>query len=747
MLQLLSRGDHAMALDLKMLRLKNPQKLVAKADDARDRKDWRQAGSYYKEALAISPRDHAIWVQYGHALKESGQIPAAEEAYRKSIEIAPLVADTHLQLGHVLKLGGRLSDAQSSYREAAKLDPANPDATRELVAINELAGASFDSSAEGPLMASGKPRAIFDCSDLIQYFRDNRLPTGIQRVQINIVTHYMSIDTVDHPVIVYFDMENKAWREISSNDFHRLCNSAQNISYIHDSAWRNIYHQICISSAPAFIFTKGDILINLGTSWWIPDYFVIIRSIKEKYGVFYVPFIHDCIPLITPEFCARGLTEEFRAWLVGVLTHSDGYLVNSQSTATDLAKIADQLGYPVAEPTVVRLDGDTRSNGQFSDASRDGDSVLQREGIPQDAPYILMVGTLEIRKNHLLALKVWDKLMEERGDKCPYLICVGKQGWHFDATMDYFASRRRLAKRVRFISNVSDAALAQLYRKSLFTLYPSHYEGWGLPVTESLCYGKLALVADNSSLTEAGGAFADYFEAGSIRQAHAAIAKPLDDSSYRKSREANIAENFRPRPWSALAQDVAGSVDRLRQAGNEPISGLPHLTTGRVLALKQYDHINFPAGQLSAEHCRMGHGWHRCEAWGTWMKAPEGILGFATDKALKNVTAYLQVRGHPAVDLTLILARGGTDIASVFEIEAASEALLKLNLGDIAAGSQLRLVFDVKHVDDLDNASERQDQRKVGLGISWLALCENTDLSGRLAIFEAINCNTGAPLR
>jgi cytochrome c-type biogenesis protein CcmH/NrfG len=54
--------------------------------------------------LDRAPQRAPIWVQLGHARKESGDLPAAEAAYRRSLALAPDTADTHLQLGHVLKL-------------------------------------------------------------------------------------------------------------------------------------------------------------------------------------------------------------------------------------------------------------------------------------------------------------------------------------------------------------------------------------------------------------------------------------------------------------------------------------------------------------------------------------------------------------------------------------------------------------------------------------------------------------------
>ena len=80
--------------------------LRQEGDRARDRKDWIAATKYYTNFLNKRPKDSAIWVQLGHALKEQGLHADAEAAYRKALALSPQDADGFLQLGHVLKLQG-----------------------------------------------------------------------------------------------------------------------------------------------------------------------------------------------------------------------------------------------------------------------------------------------------------------------------------------------------------------------------------------------------------------------------------------------------------------------------------------------------------------------------------------------------------------------------------------------------------------------------------------------------------------
>jgi Flp pilus assembly protein TadD len=104
------------------------------ADRARDAGDWALAARHYREALARNPAQPAIWVQYGHALKESGNVAEAEKAYRQSLELDGRLAEAHLQLGHVLKMQGRKEEAAKCYFQALMLAGAPP-AAFELIAL------------------------------------------------------------------------------------------------------------------------------------------------------------------------------------------------------------------------------------------------------------------------------------------------------------------------------------------------------------------------------------------------------------------------------------------------------------------------------------------------------------------------------------------------------------------------------------------------------------------------------------
>ncbi|HJU19389.1 MAG TPA: tetratricopeptide repeat protein, partial [Stellaceae bacterium] len=108
---------------------------IARGDHARDQGRWDLAARHYRQALEQMPTAPAIWVQYGHALKESGELAAAEAAYRRAIALDPQMADTYLQLGHALKLQGRPEEAAAAYAACLARDPASSHAQSELAAL------------------------------------------------------------------------------------------------------------------------------------------------------------------------------------------------------------------------------------------------------------------------------------------------------------------------------------------------------------------------------------------------------------------------------------------------------------------------------------------------------------------------------------------------------------------------------------------------------------------------------------
>jgi len=133
--------------------------LLARANAFRDAGRWPEAAETYQAVLERTPDQPALWVQFGHAKKESGDLVAAEAAYRRSLEISPNVADTYLQLGHVLKIRGQRAAAVTAYASALRVDRFLTPALMELMALGE-AWTAEQASGNGEHMLAEMLQAV-----------------------------------------------------------------------------------------------------------------------------------------------------------------------------------------------------------------------------------------------------------------------------------------------------------------------------------------------------------------------------------------------------------------------------------------------------------------------------------------------------------------------------------------------------------------------------------------------------------
>lgn len=306
---------------------------------------------------------------------------------------------------------------------------------------------------------------------------------------------------------------------------------------------------------------RGGIMLSLGANWGDLRDHERIRSIREKYGLRHGMLLYDVIPLRRPEWCDHGLTRDFRRWFETTVPEADWLLTISYATALDVTWGARQLGVTLrSSPQPIPMGSGFGLTAVAADTSE----------LPAPGTYVLFVSTLEARKNHALLLRVWRRLLEELPpDRVPTLVFAGRVGWLVADLMQQLRNADYLGGKIRLVEEPSDAAVAALYRGCLFTLYPSLYEGWGLPVTESLAFGRACLASDRTSLPEAGGDYARYFDPENAAACFDAVADWILHPEKPAQAAERIRQEFVPVPWSATA-DALG-----RALGLEPVHGSP----------------------------------------------------------------------------------------------------------------------------------------------------------------------------
>jgi glycosyltransferase involved in cell wall biosynthesis len=169
--------------------------------------------------------------------------------------------------------------------------------------------------------------------------------------------------------------------------------------------------------------------------------------------------------------------------------------------------------------------------------------------------YIILVSTIEPRKGHGLMQAVWRRLLK---DGIPQqsnvtLLLVGRVGWLVDGLVNNLLSLQRTS----VLNEVDDAALARLYDESLFCVYPSEYEGYGLPVVEGLARGKPVLASDVGVISEIHSSLLKRLSAGDEEAWYQAVRSWLCNPETRPRSDVP----FKHPTWPEASAQIFGVID------------------------------------------------------------------------------------------------------------------------------------------------------------------------------------------
>jgi glycosyltransferase involved in cell wall biosynthesis len=441
----------------------------------------------------------------------------------------------------------------------------------------------------------------FDITDIVQYARGHNQVSGIQRVQLRVISALAKKHVGEGIYCVYWNAADKQLYKVPAVDVFpeddynprrlliRL--GAEKGGVILDTAEmkktlqkfnnRKIYRgfkkaelyvtailnpsrlkklgyhievnrtDVKLASVKSLMeIDARDCLIFLGANWSIPDVLSFGAEHHDKGGDV-VQMLYDLIPYKEPKYFTAGLIEAFNTFLKSTPAYATRFSCISDWTKKDLQEFLNSIGYKKFHAETVAL------AHEFSGFSRNQKNIAPRNldllGIQK--PYVLCVGTVEVRKNGANLLRAWKLLSHELGEKTPRLIFAGKYGWKISEFTKILDEDGDLAKLVTVIQSPSDRDLAYLYENCQFTVYPSFYEGWGLPVGEAAWFGKYCVASQATSIPEVCGDVIDYVDPNNIEDIKEKIKRAATDPVYLLNKEASI-KSLPLRTW----QDVADKL-------------------------------------------------------------------------------------------------------------------------------------------------------------------------------------------
>lgn len=254
--------------------------------------------------------------------------------------------------------------------------------------------------------------------------------------------------------------------------------------------------------------------------------------------------IHDLSFLIVPELCSPKIRRIFARGIRGFAHEADAILVYSQSTKNDLVRLLD------ADPATITV-APIAVDEQFGPIPREQAVAQLAQLYDLRPPFILFVGTLEPRKNVPTVLRAFARLAKEIPHQ---LVLVGGVGWNAEPIFKTI-EELNLNSRVTHVGFVPTYEhLPLFYSAADAFVFPSHYEGFGLPVLEAMACGCPVVTANNSSLPEVAGDAALYAAADDVDGLAQAIRKVLTDLSLSQRLRTRGIDRARTFSWRRCAE-------------------------------------------------------------------------------------------------------------------------------------------------------------------------------------------------
>ncbi len=317
--------------------------------------------------------------------------------------------------------------------------------------------------------------------------------TGIQRVVKEIAVRWIE-ERMELKLLSY-DLKNKCFIEADNHKFYNYYTGKNKNKKI------LTHRKMRIDD-----FNSQHLFFDIDAVWMTPLKRSYLLPLLKSRGTGIAVFIHDIIPLTEPFYCHETTVFWFLEYLGAHLTQADFVITSTQATISVIETLLADILPDRLHAQVVRLG----SGFMKKEITSDKLPVIRKHimQVADGRKYVLMVGTLEPRKNHQFVLKAFEKSLFEDGIS---LVLAGRTGWNIDTFVAYVRSHEQLGRKLYFIEDASDEEIAFLYKNALLVAFSSYNEGFGLPIIEALESGTIVLASDIPVLREAGGEYCTYF--------------------------------------------------------------------------------------------------------------------------------------------------------------------------------------------------------------------------------------------
>lgn len=265
--------------------------------------------------------------------------------------------------------------------------------------------------------------------------------------------------------------------------------------------------------------------------------------------------ICDLIALHHPEyFTPEAATEVLQ--IINYLDKNTIIFTISECTKNDL--LAYRTDLSPEQIVVIPLAADAKFQPILEQKHRG--MVRERYGIPSEAPFVLSLATLEVRKNLEQTVKAFIQYLEA----CPHspacLVLAGMTGWKLERLQAEIAKAGKWSDRILLIGFVDDADLPALYSDALCFIYMSRYEGFGLPPLEAMACGTPVITSNTSSLPEVVGDAGMMFDPDDVDGVAHALAQLEASADLRNDFSRRGIERSKIFSWDCCCETVVTTL-------------------------------------------------------------------------------------------------------------------------------------------------------------------------------------------
>ena len=316
--------------------------------------------------------------------------------------------------------------------------------------------------------------------------------TGIQRVVREIAVRFLRDERLEMNLLAYSE---------TLNGFEFMNNRCFYDYFVYG---RGKKEEIRSGKKCAVIdMEPGSIFYDIDSVWHSKQKRSKLLPELRNRGLKLAVFLHDIIPIIHPQYVHQNTIVLFMEYLGAYLKYADIIIASTESTLKNVNKLIGDLGIkPI--PGFVSWLGVDFSCGDGDEGHLEEDA---RKAVVA-GKYVLMVGTIEPRKNHRLVLDAFDHGLFDLGY---HLVFAGHFGWDINELKKRITGHPLLGKKLFYIENGNDATIDYLYRNAYIVAFPSFAEGFGLPIVEALGRGIPVVASNYDVIYEVGKGYAEFF--------------------------------------------------------------------------------------------------------------------------------------------------------------------------------------------------------------------------------------------